>query len=144
MIEVSLGLASNGQSLDLSIFTSMALILYCFRLDAYFSIFLSRNSMRRYKSSPEEVAASCDVTFAMLADPDSAVSTYFGGYHFLLISLISNYRTSFSGGSCMRKSWSCRWYEPWKRVCFACSPSRKDLLDNFFRISFFLHQRSLI
>lgn len=24
-------------------------------------------------SSPEEVAASCDVTFAMLADPESAV-----------------------------------------------------------------------
>jgi len=27
----------------------------------------------RYKPSPEEVAASCDVTFAMLADPQSAV-----------------------------------------------------------------------
>lgn len=30
--------------------------------------------MCRYKSSPGEVAASCDVTFAMLADPESAVS----------------------------------------------------------------------
>lgn len=27
----------------------------------------------RYKSSPQEVAISCDVTFAMLADPESAV-----------------------------------------------------------------------
>ena len=27
----------------------------------------------RYKPTPEEVAASCDVTFAMLADPQSAV-----------------------------------------------------------------------
>ncbi|GKV09967.1 hypothetical protein SLEP1_g21396 [Rubroshorea leprosula] len=27
----------------------------------------------KYKPSPEEVAASCDVTFAMLADPESAV-----------------------------------------------------------------------
>ncbi|KAI6690156.1 hypothetical protein NL676_026984 [Syzygium grande] len=27
----------------------------------------------QYKSSPEEVAATCDVTFAMLADPESAV-----------------------------------------------------------------------
>lgn len=30
----------------------------------------------RYKSSPEEVAASCDVTFSMLADPESAVRTF--------------------------------------------------------------------
>ena len=30
----------------------------------------------RYKSSPEEVAASCDVTFAMLADPQSAVRIF--------------------------------------------------------------------
>lgn len=30
--------------------------------------------MCRYKPSPAEVAASCDVTFAMLADPESAVS----------------------------------------------------------------------
>jgi len=27
----------------------------------------------KYKSSPEEVTATCDLTFAMLADPESAV-----------------------------------------------------------------------
>ncbi|KAK2983796.1 hypothetical protein RJ640_008470 [Escallonia rubra] len=32
----------------------------------------------KYKSSPEEVAASCDVTFAMLADPQSAVDVACG------------------------------------------------------------------
>ncbi|KAJ8442924.1 hypothetical protein Cgig2_022290 [Carnegiea gigantea] len=32
----------------------------------------------KYKPSPEEVAASCDVTIAMLADPDSAVDVAFG------------------------------------------------------------------
>ncbi|XP_042507195.1 glyoxylate/succinic semialdehyde reductase 2, chloroplastic [Macadamia integrifolia] len=32
----------------------------------------------KYKSSPEEVAASCDVTFAMLADPESAVEVACG------------------------------------------------------------------
>ncbi|KAI4329102.1 hypothetical protein L6164_021402 [Bauhinia variegata] len=32
----------------------------------------------KYKSSPEEVAASCDVTFAMLADPRSAMDVAFG------------------------------------------------------------------
>ncbi|KAL0380538.1 UNVERIFIED_CONTAM: Glyoxylate/succinic semialdehyde reductase 2, chloroplastic [Sesamum angustifolium] len=32
----------------------------------------------KYKSSPEEVAASCDVTFAMLADPESAVDVACG------------------------------------------------------------------
>ncbi|KAK7261698.1 hypothetical protein RIF29_28015 [Crotalaria pallida] len=32
----------------------------------------------KYKSSPEEVAASCDVTFAMLADPQSAADVAFG------------------------------------------------------------------
>ncbi|XP_010685375.2 glyoxylate/succinic semialdehyde reductase 2, chloroplastic isoform X2 [Beta vulgaris subsp. vulgaris] len=32
----------------------------------------------KYKPSPEEVAASCDVTFAMLADPDSAVDVACG------------------------------------------------------------------
>ncbi|KAF4362041.1 hypothetical protein F8388_023893 [Cannabis sativa] len=31
-----------------------------------------------YKSSPEEVAASCDVTFAMLSDPESAVDVACG------------------------------------------------------------------
>ena len=31
----------------------------------------------RYKSSPEEVAAACDVTFAMLADPECAVRMFF-------------------------------------------------------------------
>lgn len=30
----------------------------------------------KYKSSPEEVTASCDFTFAMLADPESAVSLF--------------------------------------------------------------------
>ncbi|XP_009792478.1 glyoxylate/succinic semialdehyde reductase 2, chloroplastic-like [Nicotiana tabacum] len=34
----------------------------------------------KYKSSPEEVAASCDVTFAMLADPESAVDVACGKY----------------------------------------------------------------
>ncbi|XAR67610.1 hypothetical protein NMG60_11002440 [Bertholletia excelsa] len=34
----------------------------------------------KYKSSPEEVAASCDVTFAMLADPESAVDVACGEY----------------------------------------------------------------
>ncbi|KAJ4959082.1 hypothetical protein NE237_026193 [Protea cynaroides] len=32
----------------------------------------------KYKSSPEEVTASCDVTFAMLADPESAVDVACG------------------------------------------------------------------
>lgn len=32
----------------------------------------------KYKSSPEEVASSCDVTFAMLADPESAVDVACG------------------------------------------------------------------
>lgn len=32
----------------------------------------------KYKPSPEEVAASCDVTIAMLADPDSAADVAFG------------------------------------------------------------------
>ncbi|KAL8537755.1 hypothetical protein ACS0TY_012772 [Phlomoides rotata] len=32
----------------------------------------------KYKSSPEEVAASCDVTFAMLADPGSALDVACG------------------------------------------------------------------
>lgn len=32
----------------------------------------------KYKSTPEEVAASCDVTFAMLADPESAVDVACG------------------------------------------------------------------
>ncbi|CAL0322081.1 unnamed protein product [Lupinus luteus] len=32
----------------------------------------------KYKSSPEEVAASCDVTFAMLADPQSALDVAVG------------------------------------------------------------------
>lgn len=35
-----------------------------------------RFSDGRYKSTPEEVAAACDVTFAMLADPESAVSMF--------------------------------------------------------------------
>lgn len=30
----------------------------------------------RYESSPEEVTASCDVTFAMLANPESAVRMF--------------------------------------------------------------------
>lgn len=30
----------------------------------------------KYKSSPQEVAASCDVTFAMLANPESAVRMF--------------------------------------------------------------------
>ncbi|MCH82560.1 glyoxylate/succinic semialdehyde reductase, partial [Trifolium medium] len=32
----------------------------------------------KYKPSPEEVAASCDLTFAMLADPQSAVDVACG------------------------------------------------------------------
>ncbi|XP_022998569.1 glyoxylate/succinic semialdehyde reductase 2, chloroplastic-like [Cucurbita maxima] len=32
----------------------------------------------KYQSSPQEVAASCDVTFAMLADPNSALDVAFG------------------------------------------------------------------
>ncbi|XP_042033735.1 glyoxylate/succinic semialdehyde reductase 2, chloroplastic-like [Salvia splendens] len=32
----------------------------------------------KYKPSPEEVAASCDITFAMLADPESAVDVACG------------------------------------------------------------------
>ncbi|KAK7271977.1 hypothetical protein RJT34_28289 [Clitoria ternatea] len=32
----------------------------------------------KYKASPEEVAASCDITFAMLADPQSAVDVACG------------------------------------------------------------------
>ncbi|KAJ8553261.1 hypothetical protein K7X08_023939 [Anisodus acutangulus] len=34
----------------------------------------------KYKPSPEEVAASCDVTFAMLADPESALDVACGKY----------------------------------------------------------------
>ncbi|XP_058748801.1 glyoxylate/succinic semialdehyde reductase 2, chloroplastic-like [Vicia villosa] len=34
----------------------------------------------KYKSSPEEVAASCDLTFAMLADPQSAIDVACGKY----------------------------------------------------------------
>ncbi|XP_010262073.1 PREDICTED: glyoxylate/succinic semialdehyde reductase 2, chloroplastic [Nelumbo nucifera] len=34
----------------------------------------------KYKSSPEEVAASCDVTFAVLAGPESAVDVACGKY----------------------------------------------------------------
>ncbi|KDP40757.1 hypothetical protein JCGZ_24756 [Jatropha curcas] len=34
----------------------------------------------QYKPSPEEVTASCDVTFAMLADPESAVEVACGKY----------------------------------------------------------------
>ncbi|XP_058774014.1 glyoxylate/succinic semialdehyde reductase 2, chloroplastic-like [Vicia villosa] len=34
----------------------------------------------KYKSSPEEVAASCDLTFAMLADPQSAMDVACGKY----------------------------------------------------------------
>eukprot|EP00262_Sarcandra_glabra_P007899 TRINITY_DN21007_c0_g1_i1.p1 TRINITY_DN21007_c0_g1~~TRINITY_DN21007_c0_g1_i1.p1 ORF type:complete len:371 (+),score=72.10 TRINITY_DN21007_c0_g1_i1:41-1114(+) len=34
----------------------------------------------KYKSSPEEVASSCDLTFAMLADPESAVDVACGGH----------------------------------------------------------------
>ncbi|OIW03774.1 hypothetical protein TanjilG_30050 [Lupinus angustifolius] len=34
----------------------------------------------KYKSSPEEVAASCDVTFAMLADPQSALDVAVGNH----------------------------------------------------------------
>ncbi|KAG5575665.1 hypothetical protein H5410_055799 [Solanum commersonii] len=43
----------------------------------------------KYKSSPEEVATSCDVTFAMLADPESAVRVYLSG-------------------CCLWKIWSCK------------------------------------
>ncbi|GKV09961.1 hypothetical protein SLEP1_g21394 [Rubroshorea leprosula] len=32
----------------------------------------------KYKPSPEEVASSCDVTFAMLADPESAIDVACG------------------------------------------------------------------
>ncbi|KAL5057056.1 hypothetical protein RYX36_028660 [Vicia faba] len=34
----------------------------------------------KYKSSPEQVAASCDLTFAMLADPQSAMDVACGKY----------------------------------------------------------------
>ncbi|WMV51061.1 hypothetical protein MTR67_044446, partial [Solanum verrucosum] len=34
----------------------------------------------KYKLSPEEVAASCDVIFAMLADPESAANVACGKY----------------------------------------------------------------
>ncbi|KAM7480569.1 hypothetical protein LguiA_028782 [Lonicera macranthoides] len=34
----------------------------------------------KYESTPEEVAASCDVTFAMLADPESAVDVACGNH----------------------------------------------------------------
>lgn len=41
----------------------------------------------QYKSSPEEVAASCDVTFAMLADPQSAVRMFHLQYESFLVKL---------------------------------------------------------
>ncbi|KAJ7951611.1 Glyoxylate/succinic semialdehyde reductase 2 [Quillaja saponaria] len=47
----------------------------------------------KYKSSPEEVAASCDVTFSMLADPQSAVL-----------------------GCCLWKAWSCKRNESRERI----------------------------
>ncbi|KAH0674511.1 hypothetical protein KY290_024773 [Solanum tuberosum] len=34
----------------------------------------------KYKASPEEVVASCDVTFSMLADPESAADAACGKY----------------------------------------------------------------
>ncbi|KAJ0076062.1 hypothetical protein Patl1_33492 [Pistacia atlantica] len=51
----------------------------------------------QYMPSPEEVAASCDVTFAMLADPESAVrmfpfNFYYDCYH---LSLIDNTRYGY-------------------------------------------------
>lgn len=50
----------------------------------------------RYQPSPDEVAASCDVTFAMLADPESAVRMFllivsfffFGQLMFLVANLL--------------------------------------------------------
>jgi hypothetical protein len=41
----------------------------------------------RYKSSPQEVAASCDVTFAMLANPENAVRMFH--LDFILFALLS-------------------------------------------------------
>ncbi|KAH7856513.1 hypothetical protein Vadar_002319 [Vaccinium darrowii] len=58
----------------------------------------------KYKSSPKEVAASCDVTFAMLADPESALDVACGehgaakgmspgkGYCFLVFSFMRSAR----------------------------------------------------
>lgn len=78
----------------------------------------------RYKSSPEEVAASCDVTFAMLADPESAVRMF----HFKNIACTSmlvmatDYQF-LSGGCCLWEAWCCKWNWSRKRVLFPCVPS---------------------
>lgn len=63
----------------------------------------------RYKSTPQEVAISCDVTFAMLADPESAVRMFHLDFFlaFTTIPVITIYSYSLSGGSCLREAWGC-------------------------------------
>lgn len=61
----------------------------------------------RYKSTPQEVAISCDVTFAMLADPGSAVRMFhlviFLAFTAIPVITIKGY--SLLGGSCLREAW---------------------------------------
>lgn len=67
--------------LEISIRLSFNLIFY-----SNISIITEQVHCCRYKPSPQEVAACCDVTFAMLADPESAVSIFylqFFGYLYL-------------------------------------------------------------
>ena len=74
----------------------------------------------RYKPSPEEVTAACDVTFAMLADPECAVSMLYFNY-LLSISYWEANSGLFADGGCMWKAWSCKWYGSRKRVFSPCS-----------------------
>ncbi|KAJ7002951.1 glyoxylate/succinic semialdehyde reductase 2 [Populus alba x Populus x berolinensis] len=69
----------------------------------------------KYKPSPKEVTAACDVTFAMLADPECAVSIFY----FNCLLNISYWKANsglISGGGCMWKAWSCKWYGSRKRL----------------------------
>lgn len=67
------------------------------------------------------MAASCDVTFAMLADPESAV-----GITFVVVAVSSyqfySIKFCFSPGRCcLWKEWSCKWYGTWEGVNFGDS-----------------------
>lgn len=72
----------------------------------------------RYKSSPQEVAVSCDVTFAMLADPESAVRMFHLDFFvaWTAIPVMATYSCSLSGGSCLWKARGCKRNEFRKRV----------------------------
>ena len=85
-------------------------LLSCIKLvlGVAFHVYIISNFLCRYKASPEEVAASCDITFAMLADPESAVSMpYF--LHLLASCLLDSVFSIniLLGRCCLWKAWSC-------------------------------------